>query len=243
MIMKLLIADDDAFTRSGLTKSINWNDYGIKSIETAEDGIQAFEISLWFKPDILLTDVKMPRLDGIELAKKIRESIPDCKIIFMSAYSDKEYLKSAIRLSAVDYVEKPFRPSDVKEIIEKITQIGVKEYSQPSNNASGAWIAQEIVKIVNKEYTDSELSIAYLCERLSLSHSYICVAFKKHTKKTINQYINECRIEMAKLHFGDKKLSFSEIAEKVGYSDQNYFTKVFKRIVKMTPSEYRSKTI
>jgi len=241
--MKLLIADDDAFIRAGITKNINWSEYGIMSIETAEDGLEAFEISLWFMPDILLTDVKMPRVDGIELAKKIRQSIPDCKIIFMSAYSDKEYLKSAIRLSAVDYVEKPFRPSDLKEIIEKITQVGVKDQPHVSNETSRAWIAQEIVKIINKEYIDPELSIAYLCERLSLSHSYVCVAFKKHMNKTINQYINECRIEMAKLHFGDKKLSFGEIAEMVGYSDQNYFTKVFKRLVKMTPSEYRNKTM
>ena len=241
--MKLLIADDDAFIRAGITKNINWSEYGIMSIETAEDGLEAFEISLWFMPDILLTDVKMPRVDGIELAKKIRQSIPDCKIIFMSAYSDKEYLKSAIRLSAVDYVEKPFRPSDLKEIIEKITQVGIKDQPHVSNETSRAWIAQEIVKIINREYIVPELSIAYLCERLSLSHSYVCVAFKKHMNKTINQYINECRIEMAKLHFGDKKLSFGEIAEMVGYSDQNYFTKVFKRLVKMTPSEYRNKTI
>ena len=241
--MKLLIVDDDAFIRAGITKNINWDDYGIASIETAEDGLEAFETSLWFKPDILLTDVKMPRIDGIELAKKVRENIPECKIIFMSAYSDKEYLKSAIRLSAVDYIEKPFRPSDLEEIIEKITQLGTKESKQPPNDTSGAWIAQEIIKIINKEYANHELSIAYLCERLSLSHSYICVAFKKHMNKTINQYINECRIEMAKLHFGNTKLSFGEIAKQVGFSDQNYFAKVFKRLVKMTPSEFKNKSI
>ena len=239
--MKLLIVDDDAFIRTGLTKNVHWNDYGITSIETAEGGVQAFEISLWFKPDILLTDVKMPRVGGIELANKIRHSIPDCKIIFMSAYSDKEYLKSAIRLSAVDYIEKPFRPADVEEIIKKITHINAKEHQEVSNETSSAWIAQEIVKIINKEYANHKLTIAYLCERLSLSHSYICTAFKRHMEKTINQYINECRIEMAKLHFDDKKLSFGEIAEIVGFSDQNYFTKVFKRLVEMTPTEYRNR--
>lgn len=234
--MKLLIVDDEAFIRDGLIENIDWGNNGISTVETSEDGLDAFEKSLWYRPDILLTDVKMPRVDGIELAKKIRETIPDCKIIFMSAYSDKEYLKSAIRLSALDYIEKPFMPDDLRAIIAKITNATEKEPAQNTDSR----IAHNVTKLINEEYANPRLSISYICNKLYLSNSYMCITFKKHTGKTINQYINECRCEMAKMHLGNNALSLREIAILVGFSDQNYFTKVFKRIVKMTPTAYKN---
>jgi len=236
-LVKLLLADDEVFIRNGLIKNIKWKDHGINAVETAEDGLDAFEKAMWFKPDILLTDIKMPRVDGIELAKKIGEIIPHCRIIFMSAYTDKAYLKSAIRLRAVDYIEKPFRPDEVNEIIAKVTGACAKSTKEKKNSS---WIVSEIIKIINEEYSNSALTIAYICKRLFLSHSYICTAFKKHTDKTINQYITEYRIELAKMYLGDKRISLSDVAARVGFSDQNYFTKVFKRITKVTPSEYRN---
>lgn len=106
-MLKVLIADDEVFTREGILEQLPWKKLGVTQIEQAFDGVNALEVCKNFSPDIILTDVRMPRMDGIDLAFKLRELYPTCEIIFMSGYSDKEYLKSAIKLKAVSYVEKP----------------------------------------------------------------------------------------------------------------------------------------
>lgn len=111
--MKLLLVDDERFTREGIYSLTPWKELGIDEVITAEDGEDGLEKALLFAPEIILTDVKMPRMDGVDMSFKIREKFPDCSIIFMSGYADKEYLKSAIRLSAVNYIEKPFQPEEL----------------------------------------------------------------------------------------------------------------------------------
>ena len=106
-MVKLLLVDDESFTRQGILETISWEALNIGEIREAYDGQNALEVLKDFEPDILLTDVRMPRLNGIELSFKIRELYPNCSIIFMSGFSDKEYLKSAIHLKAISYVEKP----------------------------------------------------------------------------------------------------------------------------------------
>lgn len=106
-MVKILIVDDESYTREGILDTISWEDLSITEVKEAFDGINALEILENYEPDIILTDVRMPRLNGIELSFKARELYPNCSIIFMSGYSDKEYLKSAIHLKAISYVEKP----------------------------------------------------------------------------------------------------------------------------------------
>ena len=108
-MIKLLIADDESFTRQGIVETMPWKDLNIYDIREAFDGENAFEI---------LTDVRMPRLNGIELSFKARELYPNCSIIFMSGYSDKEYLKSAIHLKAISYVEKPIDLEELEEALK-----------------------------------------------------------------------------------------------------------------------------
>ena len=116
-MVKLLIADDESFTRQGILETMPWEALNISEIWEAYDGQNALEILKEFEPDILLTDVRMPRLNGIELSFKIKELYPNCSIIFMSGFSDKEYLKSAIHLKAISYVEKPI---DLEELENSI---------------------------------------------------------------------------------------------------------------------------
>ena len=104
-MIKVLIADDERFTRQGILDMVDWDKLNVSEVKEAYDGINALEILKDFEPNILLTDVRMPRLNGIDLAFKARELYPNCMILFMSGYSDKEYLKSAIKLKAINYVE------------------------------------------------------------------------------------------------------------------------------------------
>ena len=105
--MKLLIVDDEELTRVGVISSINWQSIGIDEVLQADDGMNGLEMARMHKPDIILCDVRMPRLDGIQMLEQLEIILPDVVPVFMSGYSDKEYLKAAIKLKAVNYIEKP----------------------------------------------------------------------------------------------------------------------------------------
>ena len=111
--MKLLIVDDEELTRTGVISSIDWQSIGIQEVLQADDGINGIEMARVHRPDIVLCDVRMPRLDGIAMLEQLEEILPDIVPVFMSGYSDKEYLKAAIKLKAVNYIEKPLNPVEI----------------------------------------------------------------------------------------------------------------------------------
>lgn len=115
--MNLLIVDDEILTRTGLISSISWEDLGIDEVYEAADGIEGLKMAEKYKPEIILSDVRMPRMNGIDMLYKVREGAPDTIFIFMSGYSDKEYLKAAIKLRAVNYVEKPLDLTEIEQAV------------------------------------------------------------------------------------------------------------------------------
>ena len=117
--MRLLIADDEDYAREGLIESIPWEKYGIDEIMQAKDGREALTISGWFRPDIVLTDIRMPKLNGLEFAERLIRQCPDSKLLFMSGYMEIEYLKKAISLDAVEFVEKPIELDKVEQAVKK----------------------------------------------------------------------------------------------------------------------------
>ncbi|MBW5447203.1 response regulator [Cohnella sp. CFH 77786] len=122
-MIKLLVVDDEKMTREGLLHHIPWRELGIDMVRSAEDGLQAIRTCDTYKPDIVLTDVKMPVMDGIEFAGKLRDSLPDCVILFLSSYADKTYLKSAIQLHALDYIEKPVDLEELKAHLRRAVAV------------------------------------------------------------------------------------------------------------------------
>jgi two-component system response regulator YesN len=124
--MKLLVVDDEIITREGIANSLH-GEYGIDEIAKADCGAVALDMIGGFKPDIMLTDIRMPLMDGIELASRVRHVMPDCKIIFMSGYSDKSYLKSAISLKALNYIEKPIDIDVLREALQQAVKLKTDE--------------------------------------------------------------------------------------------------------------------
>lgn len=115
--MKLLIVDDEMLTRTGLVSSIAWENLGIDEVYEASDGAEGLKMAETHHPEIILSDVRMPRMNGIDMLYKVREHMPDTVFIFMSGYSDKEYLKAAIKLRAVNYVEKPLDLTEIEQAV------------------------------------------------------------------------------------------------------------------------------
>jgi len=121
--MKLLIVDDEKLTREGLAFSIDWQSVGVSDVAVADDGVNGLELSEQFEPDIVLSDVRMPRMSGIDMCEQMQKNNPDLRIVFMSGYSDKEYLKAAIKLKAVSYVEKPIDEEEITEAVREACEL------------------------------------------------------------------------------------------------------------------------
>ena len=131
--MKLLIVDDEELTRTGVITSLDWVSLGIDEVLQADDGVHGLETARLCKPEIILCDVRMPRMDGISMLERLEKFLPDTVPIFMSGYSDKEYLKAAIKLKAVNYIEKPFSISEIETAIREAREL----YTQKVHSRRG----------------------------------------------------------------------------------------------------------
>lgn len=120
--MKLLIADDDEQIRSGMEQGIDWSALDIKQVTTASNGLEALQLFSELCPEIVITDVRMPGLDGLELLRKIKKIKPQTRVVVLSGYDDFEYVKKAIQLDAVDYELKPIRARSLIALIQKIKE-------------------------------------------------------------------------------------------------------------------------
>lgn len=116
-MFQLMIVEDEKITRDGLGRHINWNDLGVEVCLSVSNGMEALLGVNSVRPDILLSDIKMPHMNGIQLAEHILKKFPKCKIIFLSGYADKEYLLSAIHLKAVNYIEKPVNLAEIQKAV------------------------------------------------------------------------------------------------------------------------------
>lgn len=145
--MRLLIADDEDYAREGLIESIPWDKYGIEEIMEARDGAEALAISGWFRPDIVLTDIRMPKLNGLEFAERLSHECPDSKLLLMSGYMEIEYLKKAISLAAIEFVEKPIELDKVEQAVKKAVEF-VKEKKQYEKK-EGQWQKLERQRLLN----------------------------------------------------------------------------------------------
>ncbi|WP_261305061.1 response regulator [Paenibacillus andongensis] len=160
-MLKIIIADDDPFTLQGIIGAIPWNELGIGTVYQASNGSKAFDIARRERPQLLLTDVRMPKMDGIELATAYRELDPDCQIIFMSGFSDKQYLKSAIKLRAVSYVEKPIELSDLQDALRlAVSQVRSTRVTPKAETdviqAAMPLISSELALVITKPQSDKE---------------------------------------------------------------------------------------
>ncbi len=122
MSFTVLIVDDETMPRTVLQEHLPWEELSVTRILQASDGEEGIEMAKIHHPDIIISDIKMPRKNGIEMASAIREFLPQCQFIFLSGYTDKEYLKGAIKVKAASYVEKPIDLDEITEILRDVIQ-------------------------------------------------------------------------------------------------------------------------
>lgn len=128
---KLCVIDDIKSVVEMVSSKPPWQEHGIEVVGTALDGEAGLQIIRETRPDIVLTDIRMPRMDGLQMTRAILEELPDCKIIILSAYSEFSYAQEAIRLGALDFVKKPFSLNEIVQAVLKARSCAGRSVRRP----------------------------------------------------------------------------------------------------------------
>ena len=240
---KVVIADDEVWIGFGIKKLIHRSGLPFEVVGEAPNGIKASDMVKQVKPDILITDIRMPGMNGLELMKKLLEEGYMLKVVFISGYAEFEYAKEALRMGAFDYLLKPVEEEGLTAILERYIEIREKKRKETDteeemDSSVRDSRVKKIIEEINQRYTE-KISLGDLADGCGLSIGHLSTLIKKETGQSFSEYITGKRMEDAKKLLCREELSIDDIADMVGYHDYFYFTKAFKKYMGMSPSMYR----
>lgn len=252
---KLLVADDEMLVRKGIVCETDWKALGFGEILEASNGREALEMIRSEKPDLIISDIRMPKMNGIEMLKAMREENNDAPVIFLTAYSEFEYAREALKLYAFDYILKPFEDGELEAAVlrakKRILQSrGEKEETEKTenpllpfdeNSPGLSGYVREAVRYMTVHYGESEITVAQIADSVGISEGHLSHCFKKETGYTVMAWLTRYRIQSAMKLLSDYRNKVYEAAEQVGYRDIAYFSSTFKKITGMSPSEYQNR--
>lgn len=239
----MVIADDELLIRQGLL-SIPWKDYDIQVMGVAANGNEALSMLKELCPEILLTDIRMPGIDGLELIDAAKTENPEIQAILLTGYEDFNYAREAIRLGAIGYILKPSDPDEIIQNVEKAKR-NIESYGTKSTSASElSGIRNKVIlnlfEYMEKHFAE-EITLYSAAEHVHMNHIYISRLFKKEMGKTFLDILTSIRMKKACALLAKDEYRIYEIAEMVGINDSGYFSQVFKKCFDMTPTEYRDR--
>ena len=253
MKCKLLVAEDEMIERKVLCRTLQKYLGDLILLCEARNGREAWEIFQRESPQVAVLDIEMPGMTGLEVARKIRESGRPCGILFLTGYDKFAYARQAISVRALDYLLKPYNEQELVFAVEDaIRQMAVQPLPRPSptpadlplyreedEDARMALIRAEMYAFVEAHYQE-DISMQDAAAALRYSDAYFCKLFKQCFKVNFSAYLNRFRVDRARQLIQDPRLSLKEVSTACGYTDSNYFTRVFKRLTGQTPTEYRN---
>ncbi|GFZ33773.1 hypothetical protein CSC2_42990 [Clostridium zeae] len=151
-MLRMLIVEDERLEREGLLEFLDWSSFGIEVVETACDGIEGIELARKMRPDLIITDIKMSGMAGLEMSKKIKEFLPEVKIIILSGYNDFKFAKEAIRFQAYAYLLKPVEEKEMIEVIKGATNECIKAYEMALEESKNKLQIEESYSVARTQF-------------------------------------------------------------------------------------------
>ena len=258
-MIRLLIADDECLEREALTEMVSRRFEHEVVLETAENGRKAADTAILWGADLILMDIEMPGMSGLDAARAVLAQRPGCRVIFVTAYSLFQYAHEAVHLGACDYLLKPVDPDELEASIRRAmrqieterklealapVQPEPKEQAAPAaepddaENSQNALVMAHVRRYLEDNYM-FDISLDSVGEILHISPAYLSAQFKKYQKMNFLDCLTELRINAAKELLTDPFRSSAEVASMVGYEDASYFARAFKKRTGETPTQYR----
>lgn len=246
---RVVVCEDEPLLLANLKKKIDGLSHDFEVVATAEDGNAAAEILVDTLVDVLVTDIRMPGLDGLDLIKLASDRHPHIVAVVISGHGEFEYAQRAIRYGVVDYLLKPVTTSQLEETFTKIrsklqrTESLLAEVT--SHPGLDRFHSQKAVASMIQDYIRDNymrvINVQSMAEQFHIDASYLCRVFSKYTGVPPTRYISAIRIDAAKsLIANNPSLLLRDVGELVGYTDQFYFSRVFKQIVGKSPESFRA---
>ena len=260
-MIRLLIADDEKLEREALAEMVARRFEHEVVLELAENGRKAADTAVLWGADLILMDIEMPGMSGLDAARAVLAQRPGCRVIFVTAYSLFQYAHEAVHLGACDYLLKPVDPDELEASIRRaMRQVEAERKLEelatakalPEPQDAGAAPAEDaadedspaamVMAQVRRYLEDNymfDLSLDSVGEILHISPAYLSAQFQKYQTMNFLDCLTELRINAAKKLLADPLRSTAEVASMVGYDDSSYFARAFKKRTGMTPTQYR----
>lgn len=243
----IIVAEDEELLLENLIRKIKQLPLPFKIVAASQTGIQALELVDEHRPDILITDIRMPVMNGLELIQKVHEFYPFIYSVIISGYSDFEYARKAITLNVSDYLLKPIDPDELLKTLSNILhkiQIKTNAYLEVFNADTLRNTPEKIAVILHNfivENYKNEINLNLIAQYLNYSPSYLTKIFVQQYGCTPSKYIISLRMQTAqKLLIHEPSLSVHQIGELIGYPDQGYFSRIFKKQTGVGPLDFRN---
>jgi two-component system response regulator YesN len=236
----LLLVEDEELIRKELMISVDWAAADCRVIAEAADGITGEMLIRKLRPDIVLTDIRLPGQDGLEM---LRKTAPRSAVI-ITGYGEFELAQKAIRLGVYDFLLKPIEEQNLLATLRRLTErmaVQKAESTHDKQVPSGSLdiYVRSAMDFIDEHFAE-DISIFQVASHLGVSQSHLSHLFKEHSGFTVLEFLQDRRIREAMRLLRDPSLNVTEIYRQCGFSNGSYFCKVFRRYTGVTPTEFRN---
>ncbi len=237
--MNTIIVDDEPKIARGILKLVSERE-GYTAVGIFFGAAEALAFIERNPVDVVITDIRMPEISGLELIRQIRRINEDMHIVILSGYADFAYAQQAIALGVTRYLLKPTNPDELIGVLEDIRGLSSAAKSEPEQLTEiNNLVARNAVQYIHEKYA-YPFTLKSMADELFVSPNYLCELFKKHIGKNITEYLSDYRLHQAEKYLKQVACKVSDVSMLVGYKDVRYFSTAFKKKFGMTPLEYRN---
>ena len=243
---RVVLVDDERLIIRGLSTVIPWAELGCEIAGTAHDGVSGLELIRSLRPDIVLTDIRMPNMDGLTMLAAIRSEFPGIQMSVLTAYRDFEYARKAITLGVCRYLLKPSNLDELQEAVKlMVSRLDAmpqlpEDPDDESVKEAGNHLVKAALAYMKEHCTEQHLSLGEVADHVYVSQWHLSKLLNRETDQSFFDLLGSMRIAKAKKLLADPALRIHEIAEMAGFSDVAHFSRSFKKIAGCTPGEYRN---
>lgn len=241
--MTVLIVDDESYMIEYIKTLVDWDSYGFDRVLTAAGGSLARDLLNQFQPELLVTDIRMPKISGLDLSELIDEKGYPTKVIIISGYSDFEYAKQAMRYGVSEYLVKPVLKDDFAETLERLLEkYFTADAEAVPEKTEVLQDKKDVVEYVKKyicENVDRDLSLEALGAVVHLHPSYLSKIFKEVSDVNLSGYVTDVKMQKAAELLVQSDQKVQDVMQYLGYQKSQHFSKLFKERYGMTPNRYR----
>lgn len=235
-MIRVLLVEDEISTLNLLKIIVDWEAFHMKIVGTASNGREALFQIPEIKPNLIITDIKMPIMDGIALAEEVHKEYPQIRVMIVTAYEDIRLAQRALRSGVVDFILKPLKRQEIKDALARIECL---EEGEQQKEQEAQDLMEKVKIFLDENYFRKELSLPVIAEQFFINASYLSRAFSKRYGITLIEYLNRIRIEHACQYLEDGDWKIYQVAERVGIPDPDYFTKCFKKVTGISVRDYK----